>query len=342
MAAFFTQPSFRLRGPVTRTELKRSVVCSPQQASAVLIAPEVSSVLMPPVPVMASGLTNAMAWCSSQLAEGNVAAVAADESVLGEFMALRGGCDNMSHVSTLDTVPTAVGFSFSTASSALPPDFGLQVSKAVAFMVRSSWYQQRAEELLYKDFRCPGEGPDNSAGETAAVTFRQMSGLFLICGIFALIALILGIGNAVQGGFRRFMPRMSLRRMSQQDTTSQAEVLAVLLRKMEEVQAAVCVPVANGGGGGRKYSRRPTVPATHHMEIGQRVQPRELDGVLGEQRSPPVRVEVDRVDVEVEAVSSTVDAAAERKRELKATTFADRTDRRPVASIVPEVPGGWI
>eukprot|EP00966_Prymnesium_polylepis_P092195 2134504-Prymnesium_polylepis.1 len=171
LAAFFTRSDLRLVGPLTPKAMQSAIACVVDPDTAQMIEAQVAGVITAPGEIMAEGVLSAVKWCSDRLAEGSVEVVAANLPMLAEFLSRSNGCYNMSLINALSTSPTALGYSFSRPR--LPADFGLQVSAWLAELVRTPWYRSRAGEVLYENFYCPGEGPEDSVGETTAVRLDQ-------------------------------------------------------------------------------------------------------------------------------------------------------------------------
>lgn len=112
---------------------------------------------------------------------------------LREFLSpVGGGCARIAHVGTLDFAPVPFSFGYVAGNARLGPNFGEELDAAIVSFMRTPRYTELRARWLYDGFSCPGDGPGDE-GEAPQVSFHQMRGLFLCCGLVGALALLIGI-----------------------------------------------------------------------------------------------------------------------------------------------------
>merc|ERR1712100_549676 len=92
--------------------------------------------------------------------------------------------------------PTRVGFALAARNT----DVARNMTIALVHLEQQPVFQALGQEMFQWGSSCPS----NEASDTAEVTFESMGGLFVICGVLAGLALLLGM---IQGARRKLSKR---------------------------------------------------------------------------------------------------------------------------------------
>ena len=233
LAAFFTADSFRLVGPQTKTGLAMAKACVQQAVILPVVQQSIGSHVLPPPDVQAAGLLAQQRYCAQQVlnASSGVEAMVGLVINLREFLD-KGGCEQISHVSTLDFAPVPFQLGYVDGNPRLGPNFGEELDAAIVTLMRSPRYTELRTKWLYDGFFCPGEGP-GSEGEQPKISFYQMRGLFLCSGLIGAIALLVGVAELVW----HFKYADSLKVAApDDDEATEAGMLRSLLSKVDDLR----------------------------------------------------------------------------------------------------------
>jgi len=235
LAAFFTRPNFELIGPKSKDALADAKVCVQQAVILPVVQQSIGSHIMPPPNVQMSGLMAQQEWCSQAVLDERASAMVSLVVNLKEFLD-SGGCSDISHVSTLDFAPVPFQLGFVPGRGSLPSTFGEELDAAIVRYMRSPAYTNLRIKWLFDGFFCPGEGPGEASAGAAAVSFKQMRGLFLVCGVIAAVALL--IAAAELAWHARTAGRIAAADDDSPEGLTEVQMLTSLLHKVDDLAVA--------------------------------------------------------------------------------------------------------
>jgi len=225
LASFFTNPSFRIHGPVDRVSLLDATACILDEAVAAIAAPFVKSVIAPNETLEHSARRQ---WCHDALQTGLAAVWMDDYASTNEW--LLSHCSSVALVPTIQLAPRRLGFMTTRAKSGLAAN----ISAALADLEKKPAFKDIHRESFGWGASC---GVSNTpTGDTAQVSFESMAGLFVICGTIAAISLgmsiMLGATRRIRGAHGGAYDED----FQADHTATEGEMLRALLQKVDKLE----------------------------------------------------------------------------------------------------------
>ena len=243
LAAFFTKPSFTLIGPKSMLDLSTAKVCvqDPPVMGVVQQSIGPDSFLPPPWVLSKNDLLQSNQYCAACVLNGTADAMVGLKVNMRDYLH-RGGCDMtptgaIAHVANLDFSPVPFQFGYVPGNprfaAAGRPHFGEDLDRALVKFMRTPKYTKLRSTWLYDDFFCPGDGPEE-ASAAPKVSFDQMRGLFLLCGVIGAAALATGLTEL--GAHLRDRKKKIAVDGGAEEAATEAGMLRILLAKVDDLR----------------------------------------------------------------------------------------------------------
>eukprot|EP01065_Artemidia_motanka_P020813 TRINITY_DN2484_c0_g1_i1.p1 TRINITY_DN2484_c0_g1~~TRINITY_DN2484_c0_g1_i1.p1 ORF type:complete len:539 (+),score=125.08 TRINITY_DN2484_c0_g1_i1:46-1662(+) len=246
LAAFFTAPSFKIHGPKSMDELRKSVACTtlgaestqdPTTGETFVIEPQiknyVSSYIAPP-----QQEPDKQGWVHQRLRNGTCHVWVDDVYVLNEYLVRN--CQDLSSVEAIRLVPI-------TAAARVRRDrweLAANLSLVITHLRAQPEYRALLRDSFGVGLSCP-EG--TSGGDTDSIEVRSMGGLFIIFAVGAGIAVIIATVDKI---LRVVRPE---RDEQEQAPTTEGEMLKLVLQRLDHLQTSSPRPLLDSGEFGRVH-----------------------------------------------------------------------------------------
>ena len=152
-------------------------------------APFVRRVIAPPraeEDFVSYSILDRQEWCHQALADGRADIMLDIEASLANYLYANSSrnCASMSEASFVQIMPGALAFVFRSADEAT----AMRLTHVINSITQSPAYTDLNNEYLYTGNSC---GAVQDVSDTTPVSFKKMSGLFMISFIFAFMAVVL-------------------------------------------------------------------------------------------------------------------------------------------------------